>query len=262
MATDPETLKYRSEHNLCHRDGRPNVPGRKLCEHCLTNSNARSRKYKQRKMDANLCINCGAKTPELGSRLCEECCAKQSVNCHNAYIKRYANRKSTKTCVDCGNAAEDQKTMCSICLTKRSMRQANYKNQRELLGLCTQCGHNRPKGKGKRCSECIEKRNKWYQGSTTQQKDKARRDSHRMVVLEHYGGVCICCGESEQCFLAIDHIEDGTGNAHRKEINKWGSGFNKWLVDNNFPDGFRVLCHNCNHGRHLNGGICPHEERK
>jgi hypothetical protein len=66
---------------------------------------------------------------------------------------------------------------------------------------------------------------------------------------------CACCGESHFEFLTIDHINGG-GAKHRREI-KSGVIYG-WLLKNNFPVGFRVLCCNCNssHGRY---GYCPHE---
>jgi hypothetical protein len=134
-------------------------------------------------------------------------------------------------------------------------------DENKHIGQCSQCGKNSPVTNGKRCQACIDKRNKWYQGSTTQTKDKTRRENNRAAAIEHYGGKCMCCGETEPCFLAIDHT-DGDGNTHRKEINKYGSTFFKWLVDNDFPEGFQVLCHNCNMGKHINGGTCPHQSDK
>jgi hypothetical protein len=83
-----------------------------------------------------------------------------------------------------------------------------------------------------------------------------RYADRRKKVLEYYGGKCTCCGETIPQFLAIDHI-NGDGKKHRKEIGPMD--ITAWLVKNNFPDGFQILCHNCNHGRFLNGGICPHQ---
>jgi len=87
---------------------------------------------------------------------------------------------------------------------------------------------------------------------------KELRNILRLKVLIHYGGnppKCICCGENHIEFLTIDHIYGG-GNKHRKEI---GGGYliHKWLIKNDFPEGFRVLCYNCNCslGHH---GYCPH----
>jgi|ERR1035437_193236 hypothetical protein len=70
---------------------------------------------------------------------------------------------------------------------------------------------------------------------------------------------CDCCGESILDFLAIDHI-NGKGSEHRKSINvKGGYKMCAWLKRNNFPEGFKILCHNCNFSKHKNGGICIHK---
>ncbi len=36
-----------------------------------------------------------------------------------------------------------------------------------------------------------------------------------------------------------------------------GHKFYKWLRDAGYPDGFQVLCMNCNHAKYRNGGILP-----
>lgn len=81
-------------------------------------------------------------------------------------------------------------------------------------------------------------------------------------VLSHYGNKCECCSETDMDKLSIDHIHND-GAKHRKD-NKMKSGqeFYKWLIKNNFPDGFRCLCHNCNMGRYMNDNICPHKDSK
>lgn len=82
----------------------------------------------------------------------------------------------------------------------------------------------------------------------------------RLKVLAHYsGGVpqCACCGETHNEFLCLDHIE-GNGNEHRRTINsKGGYSTYRWIIQNNFPDGYRTLCHNCNHSLG-SYGYCPH----
>ncbi len=77
----------------------------------------------------------------------------------------------------------------------------------------------------------------------------------KKLVFEHYGEKCDCCGEGEQIFLTIDHINGG-GTRHRKKI---GNKICVWLFKNNFPKGFQTLCFNCNWGKHINGGVCPHK---
>lgn len=83
-------------------------------------------------------------------------------------------------------------------------------------------------------------------------------DKLKDEAFQHYGGyICVCCGELTPQFLSIDHI-DGGGHQHRKSI---GNGhFYRWLRDNHYPEGFQILCMNCNFGKRMNHGICPHKE--
>jgi hypothetical protein len=87
-------------------------------------------------------------------------------------------------------------------------------------------------------------------------KSQQRAKQFRNIVIDHYGGACACCGEDRHEFLAIDHINGG-GRKHRDEIG-WGSSkLERWIIKNNFPDNFRILCNNCNmaYGTY---GYCPH----
>lgn len=77
---------------------------------------------------------------------------------------------------------------------------------------------------------------------------------NKCITLEHYGGKCKCCGEEFLSFLTIDHIKGG-GRKHIKE-NKITDIY-KWLITNNFPKGFQVLCYNCNCGKREKSE-CPH----
>jgi hypothetical protein len=72
----------------------------------------------------------------------------------------------------------------------------------------------------------------------------ARASETREAVFKAYGGyVCVGCGETDKDVLTIDHVNND-GAAHRREI---GAGWPiyPWLVSNNFPPGFQVLCANC-----------------
>lgn len=99
---------------------------------------------------------------------------------------------------------------------------------------------------------------KWYYSHREAAKERVRCDAIalRKLVLEHYGGKCACCGETRYEFLAIDHI-NGDGRIHRRSVP--GSRICRWLRKNNFPEGFRILCHNCNQSLgHY--GYCPHQK--
>jgi hypothetical protein len=78
----------------------------------------------------------------------------------------------------------------------------------------------------------------------------------RIEVLEHYGNKCACCGESTREFLAIDHIRGG-GHRHLKTLKR--ATIYYWLKQNNYPDGFQILCHNCNCAKGFYGS-CPHKK--
>ena len=81
----------------------------------------------------------------------------------------------------------------------------------------------------------------------------------RETVLTHYGGHCACCGEDTYEFLALDHMNGG-GEKHRSEVGQ-GSYMIAWIINNDFPEDFRVLCHNCNQAIGYYGH-CPHETAK
>lgn len=103
--------------------------------------------------------------------------------------------------------------------------------------------------------KCAKKNGYKYQKLDCQKK--------RLIVLTHYGGTppkCACCGETELDFLTIDHINGG-GNKHRRQLFGHAVGgyhFYYWLIKNNFPEGYRVLCWNCNWGCRKNNGVCSH----
>ena len=80
------------------------------------------------------------------------------------------------------------------------------------------------------------------------------------AIMAYGGYCCACCGETEPYFLTIDHVNNDGSNL-RKEFNfgHHGAKFYKWLKDNGYPPGYQVLCSNCNHGKHRNHGICPHQ---
>lgn len=91
---------------------------------------------------------------------------------------------------------------------------------------------------------------------------KKHREKYKLNVMNHYSNNdirCMCegCSERNIEFMSIDHINGG-GSKHRKEV-IGGAGMTtySWLIKNNYPEGFRVLCHNCNNSRGYYG-YCPH----
>jgi len=88
------------------------------------------------------------------------------------------------------------------------------------------------------------------------------RERLRFEILSHYSNGtmrCACppCGESIIEFLELDHINNDGAKQKReglKSTRLW-----TWIKKNNFPEGYQVLCANCNRGKYINRGICPHQ---
>lgn len=84
----------------------------------------------------------------------------------------------------------------------------------------------------------------------------------QIETLTHYGNgrmVCQCCGENEFVFLTIDHI-NGRTLEEKKNVKYRGWQLKQFLRAHGYPKGYQTLCFNCNSGRALNGGVCPHKQ--
>lgn len=67
---------------------------------------------------------------------------------------------------------------------------------------------------------------------------------------------CSCCDEKEYEFLVLDHTNN---DGHlQKGGNRSGYKLYSWIIKSNFPEGFQVLCANCNTSK-MRGGICVHK---
>jgi hypothetical protein len=158
-----------------------------------------------------------------------------------------ARLKQTKLCSRCG---------CERPIEEFGLRKDKYGNSKPRT-LCK-----------KHYSEYMAEKNKKYRELNPDKYRSHGKKSHdkyknkmKMLALNHYGGdppKCACCGESHIEFLCLDHI-DGGGGKHRRDNNI--SRMSVWVVQNNFPDGFRVLCVNCNHSLGI-FGYCPHNKEE
>lgn len=88
---------------------------------------------------------------------------------------------------------------------------------------------------------------------------KERRETKRREVVAGYGGKCVCCGESEYKFLTLDHPR-GDGQEDRAKYRNSLDQIYGYVIKNNFPMKYSLLCMNCNWVRRYD--ICPHEVDK
>lgn len=113
-----------------------------------------------------------------------------------------------------------------------------YRERRKEAGLCATDGcTNKRREDGALCQDCLD----WWKEAGVKYREQVRKETF----IAYGGPCCFGCGETEDCCLTLDHIEqDG---AIQRKITKQGSGsmFYRWLKARNFPPGFRVLCFNC-----------------
>lgn len=103
------------------------------------------------------------------------------------------------------------------------------------------------------------KRNPAYR-KRENEKNKERHAKRRLTVLEHYGMKCVCCGETHQEFLTIDHI-NGDGGKQRNQIKQQANNVFAWIIKHKFPKDLQVICRNCHTAKHWYGG-CPHKREQ
>ena len=138
---------------------------------------------------------------------------------------------------------------CRICKIEKTLDDF-YKDR------CSSYGHS---------YECIDCRSKHrLEGRESMRKySKEYKADLKFSVLAIYSEgqpICACCGETLIEFLTIDHINND-GAKHRMEIGGrkdfGGHQLYRWLIKQGFPEGYRVLCINCNFSLgHY--GYCPH----
>ena len=167
-----------------------------------------------------------------------------------AYHKsRRSERIRLGLCTDCVNPARPKSRTCTDCGERLSKHSVQERKRLKERGLCIS-GDGNPVVPGNvSCGKCLLKNT-----------ENARRAyaELRNRVIAGYGGRCICCGESIEVFLTLDHVLNNGADARKQ------SGYNlrtlyKRVIDDNFPPEYQLHCWNCNCGRAKNGGICPHK---
>jgi len=110
---------------------------------------------------------------------------------------------------------------------------------------------------------------KWQSKNKEHLRDYAKKVMLRTKekVFNHYcnGNLrCMCecgCNNANHIFflslyrkgsrVRIGDTDESFGGLRQESIQKY-----RWVIKNNFPANFQVLCHNCNHGKRINHGIC------
>lgn len=128
----------------------------------------------------------------------------------------------------------------------QSLCTINCRLKKKGLRKCAACGHTKPLQEFRRKRPHIYVCDKCPVSSPLGSHQERYARKLRVQVISKYGGRCACCGEGAWEFLSIDHPHGG-GNQHRKSIGR-GSGYHfyEWLRSKGWPEGYRILCYNCN----------------
>ena len=169
--------------------------------------------------------------------LCLNCNAGRERNAGTCPHHGRVDDPCNFTCVICHGPVDGGNGGKPVCASCRQTLRRQHGNL--VLSECVLCGApTQPGAKGNVyfCPDCAHQR----------RRQRARRITRQLLqqAVHAYGGKCAHCGEDELLFLTIDHVY-GCGEADRK-LGRGGVGMYYWLRDNGFPDGFQVLCWNCN----------------
>lgn len=136
---------------------------------------------------------------------------------------------------------------------KETLKKANAKyynkNKENILQWQKEYYQKHKAERNQKCKEWMNKNRKRMNDTI-----KKRRLVIKHLVIEHYGGKCACCGESIFEFLTIDHISGRTKGDRTR-----GEALYRKLLKLKYPEGYQVLCWNCNAAKGL-FGKCPHEK--
>jgi hypothetical protein len=130
---------------------------------------------------------------------------------------------------------EQTEKVCSRCQIKFPIN--NYTIRRDarkpyIRGVCREC-HN------------------------TRTRDNWRK--LRVEIFNNYGWECKCCGETIKEFLSLDHINnDGYLDKNPNGDKKSGKELYLLVKRQGFPEKYQTLCMNCNWGKKIGNGVCPH----
>lgn len=209
-----------------------------LCQKCLR---VKAKGVRDSRIQKGLCGVCG-EYPLVATRsACVKCLAIQQIRTKAQRVKA----KAANLCVTCLVRPLVSKALCKVCLEKAANRNRKTTIANALNRQCADCKGPRD-SKKQRCENC---------SRTRRRQSKARSYTLRLRVLDAFGRICNCCGESEKRFLTLDHVNNNGFEERGKR--KTHEIYNRSLLPEHREE-YQLLCWNCNMGKAHNGGICPH----
>jgi len=173
------------------------------------------------------CTYCDLPAPVKG--LCRRHYKKYLAIKNGTYKKRWEKIKSDKKLLE-------RKRLCDKIYRERKKAGIDTTRKRDDNALVNQDWRKyfnswrASSGRAKKAG--MELHNKYYE--------------YRIEAINKYSNgtnKCNRCGIADMRVLDIDHINND-GSQHRKEIGNLNTVW--WLQKNGYPEGFQILCRNCN----------------
>ena len=101
------------------------------------------------------------------------------------------------------------------------------------------------------CNEPISKNNK--NGYCSKHRRVANYAKHKAILYAELGNRCVCCGERDQMYLSVDHVNND-GGKYRKQSLAHHKIHRLLKHHRENPGSLQLLCINCNHAKMRNGG--------
>ena len=160
-----------------------------------------------------------------------------------AYQARAEKPLGVCASISCEQPAESG--YCPRCRASRTAAKAAFRLRQKLAGpqegVCSSQDCNEAARPGlKTCDRCAERSRRWNISEAGRVIKLEHVRSYRERAFAHYGLLCLCCGESREACLTLDHI-DGY-----KEGPRSGVVLYRHLVQQGFPETVRTLCMSCN----------------
>lgn len=200
MTVSKQIYYHRKTNNLCTRCGKNAEFNKTLCLYHLDKANKNQQAVFARRKNNKQCRLCGQELVN-NRKICNRCLDKQVSKHRDKVWTPFKDRKKHGLCLDCGKDNSTSNLYCDQCAKKRIDNQTSIRRLNIANGLCGVCGKNLLAIGKKRCIICIYKYRKWWATSThrtqNMEKDRLLRDQ----IVQHYGGECNCCGETERTFF-------------------------------------------------------------
>lgn len=206
-----------------------------------------------------LCINCNRARGENKQRFCPDHHPELYPELKEKYVEPIKS-----PCIICGKeipldrwlkSGYTLRTCSEEChkeVNRRRMKIGRNRRRNKFYpppNVCEVCGKPLPLEKwvksGYRLKTCSRKCYRIFQNKRGRLRYRFRKEK----VLRHYSGgkpKCACCGTEDFWCLTIDHLERVHYNQNKDPKRRMGYGSYAALIRDNFPEGYQVLCMECN----------------